>query len=106
MSLQDSVDSNHSCYKFTNGKTVWGKSPEAIGERSTYQHYGGNIKGVKTFGEHPDMISGLKKSEETSSGRDKSNRNKRWMKKSMIIEQTLKSFSAKQLVPQGFHTAR
>jgi hypothetical protein len=68
MSLQDSVDSNHSCYKFTNGKTVWGKSPEAIDERSTYQHYSGNIKGVKPFGEHPDMISGLKKVRKLQAG--------------------------------------
>jgi hypothetical protein len=60
MSLQDAVDSNHSCYKFKNGKTVWGNSPEAINERSIYRHYGGNINGLKPFGEHPDMISGLK----------------------------------------------
>jgi hypothetical protein len=60
MSPQGSVDSNHSCYKFENGKTVWGNSPEAINERSIYRHYGGNINGLKPFGEHPDMISGLK----------------------------------------------
>jgi hypothetical protein len=59
-SLQNAVDSNHSCYKFTNWKTVWGNSPEAINERSTYRHYGGNINGLKPFCEHPDMISGLK----------------------------------------------
>jgi hypothetical protein len=76
-SLQNAVDSNHSCYKFTNRKTVWGNSPEAINERSTYQHYGGKINGLKPFGEHPDMISGLEKFEETSIGRDKSYRNQR-----------------------------
>jgi hypothetical protein len=59
-SLQDSVDSNHSCYKFENGKTVWGNSPEAINERSIYRHYGGNINGLKPFGENTDLISGLK----------------------------------------------
>jgi hypothetical protein len=59
-SPQGAVDSNHSCYKFENGKTVWGNSPEAINERSIYRHYGGNINGLKPFGEHPDLISGLK----------------------------------------------
>jgi hypothetical protein len=58
-SLQDAVGSNHSCYKFKNGKTGWGKIPEAINERSIYRHYGGNINGLKTFGEHPNLISGL-----------------------------------------------
>jgi hypothetical protein len=53
-SFQDAVNSNHSCYKFKNGKTVWGNSPEAIND------YGGNINGLKPFGEHPDLISGLK----------------------------------------------
>jgi hypothetical protein len=67
-SLQDAVDSNHSCYKLTNWKTVWGNSPEAIGERSTYRHYGGNINGLKLFGEHPDMISGLKKLSKLQAG--------------------------------------
>jgi hypothetical protein len=57
---QGAVDSNHSCYKFENGKTVWGNSPEAINERLLYRHYGGNINGLKPFGEHPDLISGLK----------------------------------------------
>jgi hypothetical protein len=75
-SLQDAVDINHSCYKFTNGKKVWGNSPEAIDERSTYLHYGGNINGLKTFGEHPDDLR-IKKIEETSSGRNKSYRNQR-----------------------------
>jgi hypothetical protein len=59
-SPQDAVDSNHSCYKFENGKTVWGNSPEAINERSIYLHYGGNSNGLKPFGEHPDLIYGLK----------------------------------------------
>jgi hypothetical protein len=59
-SPQGAVDSNHSCYKFENGKTVWGNSPEAINDRSIYRHYGGNINGLKPFGEHPDLISGLK----------------------------------------------
>jgi hypothetical protein len=59
-SPQGAVDSNHSCYKFENGKTVWGNSPKAINERSIYRHYGGNINGLKPFGEHPDLISGLK----------------------------------------------
>jgi hypothetical protein len=59
-SSQGAVDSNHSCYKFENGKTVWVNSPEAINERSIYRHYGGNINGLKLFGEHPDLISGLK----------------------------------------------
>jgi hypothetical protein len=59
-SIQDVVDSNNSCYKFKNGKTVWGNIPEAINERSIYRHYGGNINGLKPFGEHPDLISGLK----------------------------------------------
>jgi hypothetical protein len=57
---QGAVDSNHSCYKLENGKTVWGKSTEAISERSIYRHYGGNINGLKPFGEHPDLISGFK----------------------------------------------
>jgi hypothetical protein len=57
---QGAVDSNHSCYKFENGKTVWGNIPEAIKERSIYRHYGGKINGLKPFGEHPDLISGLK----------------------------------------------
>jgi hypothetical protein len=70
-SPQGAVDSNHSCYKFENGKTVWVNIPEEISEHSIYQHYGGNIKGLKPFGEHPDLISGLKKPEKTSSGRDK-----------------------------------
>jgi hypothetical protein len=59
-SLQDAADINHSCYKFKNGKTVWGNSPKEINERSIYRHYGGNINGLKPFGEHPDLISGLK----------------------------------------------
>jgi hypothetical protein len=59
-SPQDAVDSNHSCYKFENGKTLWGNSPEEINERSIYRHYGGNINGLKPFGEHPDLISGFK----------------------------------------------
>jgi hypothetical protein len=59
-SPQGAVDSNHRYYKFENGKTVWGNSPEAIDERSIYQHYGGNINGLKPFGEHPDLISVLK----------------------------------------------
>jgi hypothetical protein len=67
-SLQGAVDSNHSCYKFTNGKTVWGNIPEAIDERSTYRHYGRNINGLKPFGEHPDMISGLKKLRKLQAG--------------------------------------
>jgi hypothetical protein len=59
-SPQGAVDSNHSCYKFENGKMVWGNSPEAINDRSKYRYYGGNINGLKPFGEHPDLISGLK----------------------------------------------
>jgi hypothetical protein len=59
-SPQGAVDSNHSCYKFKNGKTVWGNSPEAINERSIYRHYGGNVNGLKPFGEHSDLISGFK----------------------------------------------
>jgi hypothetical protein len=57
---QGTVDSNHSCYKFKNGKTVWGNSPKEINERSIYRHYGGNSNGLKPFGEHPDLIYGLK----------------------------------------------
>jgi hypothetical protein len=57
---QGAVDSNHICYKFKNGKTVWGNRPEAINECSIYRHYGGNINGLKPFGEHPDLIYGLK----------------------------------------------
>jgi hypothetical protein len=74
-SPQFAVDSNHSCYNFENGKTVWDNSPEAINEQSMYRHNGGNINGLKPFGENPDMISGLKKLEKTSSRRDKSDRN-------------------------------
>jgi hypothetical protein len=59
-SLQDAVDSNHSCYKFKNGKTVWGNSPEEINKQSIYRDYGGNINGLKPFGEHPNLISGFK----------------------------------------------
>jgi hypothetical protein len=59
-SPQGAVDSNYSCYNFENGKTVWGNSPEAIKGRSIYRHYGGNINIPKPFGEHPDLISGLK----------------------------------------------
>jgi hypothetical protein len=59
-SNQDSVDSNHSCYKFTNGKTVWGNGPEAIDERSIYRHYGGYIYVLKPLGQQPYMISGIK----------------------------------------------
>jgi hypothetical protein len=59
-SPQGAVASNHSCYKFENGKTVWGNSPEAINERSRYRHYGSNINGLKPCGEHTDLISGLK----------------------------------------------
>jgi hypothetical protein len=59
-SPQGAVDSNHSCYKFENGKTVWGNIPEAINKRSIYRHYGGNINVLKPFGKHPDLISGLK----------------------------------------------
>jgi hypothetical protein len=65
-SPQGAVDSYHSCYKLKNGKTVWGNSSEAINERSIYRHYGGNINGLKPFGEHPDLISGLKKLEKTT----------------------------------------
>jgi hypothetical protein len=39
---------------------VWGNSPEAINERSIYRHYCGNINSLKPFGEHPNLISGLK----------------------------------------------
>jgi hypothetical protein len=59
-SPQGAVDSNHSCYKFENGKTVWGNSPEEINGHSIYRHYGGNINGLKPFCEHPDLISGFK----------------------------------------------
>jgi hypothetical protein len=59
-SPQDAVDSNHSCYKLENGKTVWGNIPEEINERSIYRHYVGNSHGLKPFGEHPDLVSGLK----------------------------------------------
>jgi hypothetical protein len=59
-SPQGAVDSNHSCYKFETGKTVRGNSPEEINDRSIYRHYGGNINGLKPFGEHPDLISGFK----------------------------------------------
>jgi hypothetical protein len=58
-SPQGAVDSNHSCYKFENGKAVLGNSPEAINERSIYRNYGGNINGLKPFGKHTDLISGL-----------------------------------------------
>jgi hypothetical protein len=37
-----------------------GQRPQAIKERSIYRHYGGNVNGLKPFGEHPDLISGLK----------------------------------------------
>jgi hypothetical protein len=57
---QGAVDSNHSCYKLENGKTVWVSSPKAINERSIYRHYDGNINGLKPFDEHPDLIIGLK----------------------------------------------
>jgi hypothetical protein len=67
-SLQDAVEINHSCYKFTSGKTVWGNSPKAIDERSTYRHYDGKINGLKPFGEHPDMITGLKKMRKLQAG--------------------------------------
>jgi hypothetical protein len=67
-SPQGAVDSNHSCYKFENGKTVWGNIPKAINERSIYRHYGGNINGLKLFGEHPDLISGLKNLRKLQSG--------------------------------------
>jgi hypothetical protein len=59
-SPQGAVDSKHSCYKFENGKTVWGNNPEAIIKRSIYRHYDGNINSLKPSGEHPDLISGLK----------------------------------------------
>jgi hypothetical protein len=65
---QGAVDSNHSCYKFENWKTVWGNSPEAIKERSIYRHYGGNINGLKPFDEHPDLISGQKKMRRLQAG--------------------------------------
>jgi hypothetical protein len=67
-SLQDAVGSNHRCHKFKNGKTVWGKSPEAINERSIYRHYSGKSNGLKSFGEHPDLISGLKNSRKLQVG--------------------------------------
>jgi hypothetical protein len=60
LSDQDSLNNNHRSYKFSNGKTVWGHSPEPIDERSVYRHYGGNINGIKPFGEHLDLISGIK----------------------------------------------
>jgi hypothetical protein len=78
---QGADDSNHSCYKFENGKTVWGNSPEVINERSIYRHYGGNINGLKPFDEHPDLISGLKKFEKTSGRGGKPDRNQRRMEK-------------------------
>jgi hypothetical protein len=37
-----------------------GNSLKAINKRSIYRHYGVNINGLKPFGEHPDLISGLK----------------------------------------------
>jgi hypothetical protein len=74
---QGAVDSNHSCYKFENEKTVWGNSPEATNERSIYRHYGGNINGLKPFGEHPDLLSGLKNLRRLQAGWDKSDRNQR-----------------------------
>jgi hypothetical protein len=52
LSDQDSLNNNHSCYKFTNRKTVGGNSPEPIDEGSVNRHYGGNINGLKLFGEH------------------------------------------------------
>jgi hypothetical protein len=58
-SPQGAVDSNHSCYKFENGKTVWGNSPEAINERSIYRYYGGNINGLKPSGEYPESVKGF-----------------------------------------------
>jgi hypothetical protein len=54
------LNNNHSCYKFSNGKKVWGNSPELIDKRSVYRHYGGNINGLKPFVEHSDLISGIK----------------------------------------------
>jgi hypothetical protein len=74
---QGAVDSNHSCYKFENGKTVWGNIPEAINERSIYRHYGGKINDLKPFAEHPDLISGLNFFEKTSGRGNKSDRNQR-----------------------------
>jgi hypothetical protein len=74
---QGAVDRNHSCYKFENGKTVWGNIPEEINERSIYTHYGGNINGLKPFGEQPDLISGLKNLIKLQVGGDKSDRNQR-----------------------------
>jgi hypothetical protein len=68
-SPQGAVHSNNRCYKFENGKTVWGNSPEAINDRSIYQHYGGNINGLKPFGEHPDLISGFKNLRRLQAGR-------------------------------------
>jgi hypothetical protein len=76
-SPQGAVDNNHSCYKFENGKTVWGNRPEVINDRSIYQNYGGNINGLQPFGEHPDLISGLKNLRRLQAGGDKSDRNQR-----------------------------
>jgi hypothetical protein len=45
-----------------------GNSPEAISERSIYLHYGGNISGLKPFGEQTDLISGLKNLRKLQSG--------------------------------------
>jgi hypothetical protein len=67
-SPQGAVNSNHSCYKFENGKTVWGNIPKEINERSICRHYDGNVNGLKPFGEHPDLISGLKNLRKLQSG--------------------------------------
>jgi hypothetical protein len=104
-SIQDSVDSNHSCYKFNNRKTVWGNSHEAIGKRSIFRHYGGNINGLKPFGEHPDMISGIKKLRKLQAGGISLIETNVELKKSMIIEQPLKIVSEKPLGLQVLHTS-
>jgi hypothetical protein len=77
-----------------------------INNRSINQQYGGNINGLKPFGEHPDLISGLEDlTRLQAEGISLIETNIEWGK-SMIIDQTLRSFLATDSGRHGSHTSR
>jgi hypothetical protein len=55
LSDHDSLNNNNSCYKFSNGKTVWVNIPEPVDDHSVYRNYR-----LKPFGKNQDLISGIK----------------------------------------------
>jgi hypothetical protein len=66
LSDQDSLNNNnHSCYKFSNEK----KYGVIVQNRlMKLRHYEGNINGLKPFGEHSYLISGIKNLRDLQAG--------------------------------------